>query len=196
MVEGVILENLFFPLSKVSFFNPDAQRIEKYWRCVSICHMGCSQSNFHQTDVIYQPLSEDATLKQQARKEPEREREKQNKEQRNDRESLLEAAGSRISDPTCYNACTQTIPLNNGEDVVTTALCIKHSQDLWLYFSSPSFLLPSRFSLLNNKGSNWWWTRFSIETSYCAFAFRLKCTIKVVRWAHYDFLVLCRSHQS
>lgn len=65
---------LFFPLSKVSFFNPDAQRIEKYWRCVSICHMGCSQSNFHQTDVIYQPLSEDATLKQQARKEPERER--------------------------------------------------------------------------------------------------------------------------
>lgn len=74
MVEGVILENLFFPLSKVSFFNPDAQRIEKYWRCVSICHMGCSQSNFHQTDVIYQPLSEDATLKQQARKEPERER--------------------------------------------------------------------------------------------------------------------------
>lgn len=126
-----------------------------------------------------------------------REREKKkNKEQRNDRESLLEAAGSTISDPTCYNACTQTIPLNNGEDVVTTALCIKHSQDLWLYFSSPSFLLPSRFSLLNNKGSNWWWTRFSIETYHCAFAFRLKCTIKVVRWAHYDLLVLCRSHQS
>lgn len=79
MVEGVILENLFFPLSKVSFFNPDAQRIEKYWRCVSICHMGCSQSNFHQTDVIYQPLSEDATLKQQAREEPESERKKKKK---------------------------------------------------------------------------------------------------------------------
>lgn len=124
------------------------------------------------------------------------EKKQKNKEQRNDQESLLKAAGGIMSDLTCYNACTQTIALNNGEDVVTTALCIKYSQDLWLYFSSPSFLLPSRFSLLNNKGSNWCWTRFSIETSHCAFALRLKRTIKVVRWAHYDLLVLSRSHQS
>lgn len=63
------------------------------------------------------------------------------------RKAFFKAAGSIMSDPTCYNACTQTNGLNNSEDVVTTALCIKNSQDACLYLSSPSFLI---------KRSNWW----------------------------------------
>ena len=61
-------------------------------------------------------------------------------------------------------------------------------------------ILPStsRLSLVDNKESHlrWIYSIFHGETSHCAFTFRMKGSIKFVRWAHYDLVVLNKSHQS
>ncbi len=140
-------------------------------------------------------------------REGDEERGGKEEEQRNDQ-------GGSMSDPTCFNASTHTNThcRINGEDVVTTPLCnltttcISSSfYPLTVHTTTPPHhhhpCFPptnSRLSAVNNKESNlrWIYSLFHWETSHCAFAFGLKGTIKVVRWAHYDLSVLSWSHQS
>lgn len=144
-----------------------------------MCHLGCPKSNSPPTDVVYQRISEEATLRGRGGGREE--------EQRTDHEGFWKAA-RLMSDPTNSHKHTQW-NCNNREDVPVYHL---------LHYYPPSIpWRPSDFLSLN-KDSNLLhiYSLFHWETSHCAFAFRLKGSIKVVRWAHYDLLELGRSHQS
>lgn len=175
----------------------------EYRRCISMCHWGCPQSNSTQTDVIYQPSLRKPRYKRE--KEGEGERGRKEEEQRNDQGGFWKAAGSK-SDPTCYNTSTH----KHSRIVTMVRIWFPHNYassllPVYLLFAPTMHSYPhpipptvSRLSLVNNKEGNLWWiySLFHWETSHCVFSFRLKGTIKVVRWAHYDLLVLNRSHQS
>lgn len=145
------------PLSQKPHFSSKMPNTVKYWRCVSMIHKGCPQSNSSPTDVIHQPLSAEATPRD--RKEA-REGKEKNEEQKNDQEAFWRSAGGLIRDPTCCTASTQThTDWNNSKDVASISLC--EPLTILVSFFPPSLkYLPSisptvsRLSLVDNTENN------------------------------------------